>query len=106
MRAGISWRAATIGTTRSDASVLTRYPNSPGRQVDVGLSSRSGYTVRLIGIDTPETRRPGTPVECGGKEASASLEGLAEGRRARLRTDFSGEARGGYLIRNPISAVS
>jgi micrococcal nuclease len=26
--------------------------------------------VRLIGIDTPETRRPGTPIECGGPEAS------------------------------------
>ena len=25
------------------------------------------YTVRLIGIDTPETKRPGVPVECGGR---------------------------------------
>jgi endonuclease YncB( thermonuclease family) len=48
---------------------------------------RSTYTVRLIGIDTPETQRPGTPVECGGPEASDNLKRLAEGRRVLLRTD-------------------
>jgi micrococcal nuclease len=34
---------------------------------------RSRYTVRLIGIDTPETKKPGTPIECGGKEATSSM---------------------------------
>ena len=43
--------------------------------------------MRLIGIDTPETHKPGTPVECGGPHATASLERLAEGRRVLLRTD-------------------
>lgn len=33
--------------------------------------------VRLLGIDTPETHRPGTPIECGGAEASASMTRLA-----------------------------
>jgi endonuclease YncB( thermonuclease family) len=49
----------------------------------------ASYTVRLIGIDTPETRRPGTPVECGGPEASENLKRLGEGRRVVLRTDPS-----------------
>jgi endonuclease YncB( thermonuclease family) len=31
---------------------------------------RPAYTVRLIGIDAPETRRSGSPVECGGREAT------------------------------------
>jgi endonuclease YncB( thermonuclease family) len=53
---------------------------------------RSLYTVRLIGIDTPETKRPGTPIECGGREASANMRELAftedgEGRRVTLTTD-------------------
>jgi endonuclease YncB( thermonuclease family) len=48
---------------------------------------RSVYAVRLIGIDTPETRRPATPVECGGPEASDNLKRIAEGRRVVLRTD-------------------
>jgi endonuclease YncB( thermonuclease family) len=38
---------------------------------------RPRYTVRLLGIDTPETVRPGTPVECGGREAKGSLLDLA-----------------------------
>jgi micrococcal nuclease len=32
--------------------------------------------VRLIGIDTPETKKPNTPVECFGPEASARTEAL------------------------------
>lgn len=43
--------------------------------------------VRLIGIDTPETHRPGTPIECGGPKASASMHRLADGRRLTLVTD-------------------
>ena len=31
------------------------------------------HTVRLIGIDTPETKRPGTPVECGGPNATSNM---------------------------------
>ena len=30
--------------------------------------------VRLIGIDTPETVRPGVPVECGGVAASKAMK--------------------------------
>ena len=65
------------------------------------------YTVRLIGIDTPETRKPGAGVECGGKQATASMlrlsfsapedsdgDGLldaegGQGRRVTLTTDPS-----------------
>ncbi len=45
--------------------------------------------VRLIGIDTPETRRPGTPIECGGPRASASMHRMADGHRVTLVTDPS-----------------
>ncbi len=44
--------------------------------------------VRLIGIDTPESVKKGSPVECFGKEASAHLhELLPEGTRIRLELD-------------------
>jgi micrococcal nuclease len=43
--------------------------------------------VRLIGIDTPETHRPGTPIECGGPRASESMHRLADGRQVTLVTD-------------------
>jgi micrococcal nuclease len=53
--------------------------------VEVGGGDRS---VRLLGIDTPETHRPGTPIECGGPEASANMERLAPpGTRVVLEPD-------------------
>jgi len=40
--------------------------------------------VRYIGVDTPETVKPGTPVQCFGHRASDFNHRLAEHRRARL----------------------
>ena len=45
--------------------------------------------MRLIGIDTPETHRPGTPIECGGPRASSLMHRMADGRGVILRTDSS-----------------
>ena len=45
------------------------------------------YKVRLIGIDTPESVKPGTPVECFGKEASAAAAALLEGQEVTLVKD-------------------
>lgn len=39
--------------------------------------------VRLIGIDSPETVKPGTPTQCYGPEASAYLKGAVAGTRIR-----------------------
>ena len=49
------------------------------RGVAVGpvLSSTSSITVRLLEIDTPETKQPDTSVQCYGPEASARLAALA-----------------------------
>ncbi len=55
--------------------------------------------VRYIGIDTPETVRPGTPVECFGKEASAANEELVEGEMVYLEKDVSETDRFGRLLR-------
>ena len=43
--------------------------------------------VRYIGVDTPETVKPGTPVQCFGKRASAENHHLVEGRTVRLVFD-------------------
>lgn len=63
--------------------------------------SRAGVsTVRLIGIDTPETKRPGTPVDCGGPEASENMRRLAfrngRGLQFSLKTDPSQDKRDRY----------
>jgi micrococcal nuclease len=58
-----------------------------GARIRVEIDGREEY-VRLLGIDTPETRKPGTPVECGGPEASSNLEALVPpGTRVRLERD-------------------
>jgi micrococcal nuclease len=40
--------------------------------------------VRLIGVDTPETVKPGTPVQCYGERASHFSKRALSGRRVRL----------------------
>jgi micrococcal nuclease len=75
---------------------------------------RRFYDVRLIGIDTPETKKPGVPVECGGREATSRMLELAfsapvdsdrdglfdekggTGRRVTLRTDPTQDVFDGY----------
>ena len=44
-------------------------------------------SVRLIGVDTPETVHPDRPVEVFGREATAYTKGLVEGRTVRLEYD-------------------
>ena len=52
---------------------------------------RGGQVVklRLIGIDTPETRDPRKPVQCFGREASAAAETMVAGRQVLLESDPS-----------------
>ena len=66
-----------------------------GDTIKVRLRSGARRIVRLIGIDTPESRKPGVPVECGAKKATAHMTKLAfrrrggrkVGHRVRLTTD-------------------
>jgi micrococcal nuclease len=54
-------------------------------------------TVRLIGIDTPETRAPGTPVQCFGRASSdRTARILAPGTAVRLETDPTQDVRDRY----------
>jgi micrococcal nuclease len=48
--------------------------------------------VRLIGVDTPETKHPNKPVQFFGKEASAFTKRMAEGKDARLELEPSNAA--------------
>jgi micrococcal nuclease len=50
--------------------------------------------VRYIGVDTPETVKPGEPVQCFGPQASAFNHRLVEGKRVRLV--FGAERRDVY----------
>ena len=54
-----------------------------GDTIEVRLGGET-EDVRYIGVDTPETVKPGTSVQCFGPQASAFNHGLVEHRRVRL----------------------
>lgn len=58
-----------------------------GDTIDVTLSNGDEETVRYIGIDTPETVKPGTPVQCGGPRAHEVNDRLVYGKTVTLRFD-------------------
>jgi len=58
-----------------------------GDTIDVRMPDGDEETVRYIGIDTPETVKPDTPVQCGGPEAHDANERLVGGRSVNLRFD-------------------
>jgi len=48
-----------------------------------------GDVVRILGIDTPETKDPRKPVQCFGQEASTKMTELTEGKKVILLVDSS-----------------
>jgi micrococcal nuclease len=58
-----------------------------GDTIDVTMPDGDEESVRYIGIDTPETVKPDTPVQCGGPEAHEANERLVGGRTVTLRFD-------------------
>jgi endonuclease YncB( thermonuclease family) len=62
-----------------------------GDTLEVRLATAQTVSVRLIGIDTPETVKPGTRVQCGGRDATARMKKLAlrdgAGRTVTLKGD-------------------
>ena len=58
----------------------------------------NGEKVRLIGVDTPETKHPRKPVEYYGKEASAFTKKMVEGKPVRLEYDWQERDKYGRLL--------
>lgn len=57
-----------------------------GDTMNVNIEGRT-ETLRLIGIDTPESVHPTKPVECFAKEASDKAKELLEGKKVNLKSD-------------------
>ena len=53
-------------------------------------------TVRLIGVDTPETKDPRKPIQCFGYAAADHTRHLAEGKSVRLEADPNDSDRDKY----------
>lgn len=52
--------------------------------------------IRLIGVDTPETKDPRRPVQCFGREAAAWTKQTLRGHTVRIETDSSQGERDKY----------
>jgi micrococcal nuclease len=75
-----------------------------GDTIEVAIDGQD-EDVRYIGVDTPETVKPGAPVQCYGPQASAENHRLVEGRTVRLvfdreRRDVYGRLLA-YVYRRP-----
>jgi micrococcal nuclease len=77
------------GSAADSASTLNAHVTRvvDGDTIVVRLPGGHDEYVRYIGIDTPETVKPGTPVQCGGPRAHATNERLVDGRSVTLRFD-------------------
>ena len=76
-------------------------PSYPVLEVVDGDTIRIGRngaeeTLRLIGLDTPETKDPRKPVQCFGREASARAKQLLGGERVRIAQDPTQDTRDKY----------
>ena len=91
----ITVAAGCTGDHRAAASDSSLVPGSArvtrvvdGDTIVVDLGDRS-EKIRLLGIDTPETKSPTKPMQCFGKEASArTADLLAPGTVVRLERDI------------------
>lgn len=68
-----------------------------GDTIRVRLGDRT-ERVRYIGVDTPESVKPGTPVQCYAKRAAAANAALVAGRSVRLVGDVEQRDRYGRLL--------
>ena len=68
-----------------------------GDTIRVRLDGRT-ERVRYIGVDTPESVKPGSPVQCYAKRAAAANAALVAGRSVRLVGDVERRDRYGRLL--------
>lgn len=58
-----------------------------GDTIDVRDDARGRLRIRVLGIDTPETKKPGYTTGCWGPEATAFAAGNLLGQKVAVQTD-------------------
>lgn len=87
--------AFTITPTKTTPGYYRVTEVYDGDTIGVNMDGRT-EKVRMIGVDTPETHKPNSPVECGGPEASAFAEAQLGNQEVRLETDPTNQNRDRY----------
>lgn len=87
------------GSTKQNEKVFLRVTKiTDGDTFRVDDGSEKGLRIRLIGVDTPETRHPQKPVEYFGKEATEFLTKMIANRLVRLEYDVQKQDRFGRTL--------
>ena len=93
--------AARLAAQRDERSpdgvrgAVTRVVDGDTIHVDIGGTDE---TVRYIGVDTPESVKPGTPVQCFAKKATERNRELVDGADVKLVFDVERRDRYGRLL--------
>ena len=66
-----------------------------GDTISVDMNGKT-ETIRMIGVDTPESVKPNSPVQCYGKEASDFTKQNLSNQTVRLEADPTGDNRDKY----------
>jgi micrococcal nuclease len=91
--------AAALSGTGPVVANATVSRISDGDTVTVTFAGGAESKVRLIGIDTPETKRPNTPIQCFGPEATRFIAALIPvGTALRIERDVEATDRYGRLL--------
>ncbi|HSW99082.1 MAG TPA: thermonuclease family protein [Candidatus Saccharimonadales bacterium] len=98
------WFGTTTGAKSGVQSAAT-LPGDPGLYPidhfidgDTIAVKMNGKTesIRMVGVDTPETHKPNTPVQCYGPAAAAFTKSLISSGRVRLAADPDSTNRDRY----------
>lgn len=82
----------------NDLEVATVERVVDGDTIEVKIDGEK-FKVRLIGVDTPETKHPRKPIEPYGKEASEYTKKKLNSKKVYLEKDVSDTDRYGRLLR-------
>jgi len=85
--AGSSAAGWWLGHTARGSTSATVVRTLDGDTIEVRFASGDTDTIRILGIDTPETHHPTKPIECYGPEAAAYTRRRLLGRAVELESD-------------------
>ena len=90
--------SCSSGVTTENEVLITIHKVVDGDTVDIDINGNT-ERVRLIGVNTPETKHPTKPIECFGPEASAYLtQLLPKGTHVRIERDIEARDRYGRML--------
>jgi len=105
---GVAQQAGWLPDSTQEAgnkAVQTASQNQPGLYsidhfvdgdtISVNMNGKK-ETIRMIGIDTPETHKPNTPVQCYGPAAAAYTKTIIGDTKVRLQSDPQSTDRDRY----------